>query len=982
MNEDEKDPTRRRRRGKGQKRLVGRRPKKGRPTSSQGDEDVTSESQGSSNVSVSESGGTTLEPTTDSESSIAASDVGHACKKSINEPHLCSETEGFSETTTSELTVNETDFEEQRESRKRRKRVPQLAYRRKYASKKVAAESDSEEEECEINITRSFDSEDLSITEPSDSSSSDEANLNETLEENVTHSDSGEGRQTGAMNANNSQGPATESLGSTTFINTLLNNMKLLLPSEWMADTSDDTLRLFTINKSSNPSVERSVVFSTEEKAFRVFIHGAPVPSENKIFQDSSRVDLDNIGDLSDFLCRLVTRVRTAVACTGINSHRDFWNLNVGFVDYSPSFHSPKFRSASCLILIDGKKTEQCADCRHLLRKLERDQKRSEREKEDPCSTRDRDLSKAGLKVKKDKYKKMARHEKQRADRLQKRVESLKIKLDEALKDELTALLRANQDKMSEVQKTFWLTQMKAMNLEDKRGLRWDPMLIRLALHLHSLSPNAYEFLGNSKILSLPSKRRLFDYSHFVETKEGCQKELLLMIADKAAKCGEEEHYKYINVMFDEMHIKSGLVTHRSTGELVGFTKLSGIDEEIAKITQELNMKTYRPRLAKKVLVYLARGITSNVKDVVAVFTTDDLAAHQLYDRTWDVIYNLEEVGLKVLTLSCDGASVNRKFIMMHDSLDKSSPYTYCSSNLASEDNRPLYFIVDPPHLIKTIRNALANSFSHRKSRKLWKNGEYLSWKVIEEVYEITKNWKNTGHKMKKAHVKLSSFSVMTVLFATQAMSNSTAKCIEDLSAHPSMEKYDTKELVSFIRLINRFFDCVNSRTEQSEEDVMNVDKEPYSDPNDSRLSFLENDVLNYFEDWKREVTDRPGIYSDTERSRMIISHQALGALHITIKSITSAIRFMLTAGAPFVGARVFNQDPAEQYFSKLRRMQGDGNNPLVKDVLDSRLSLVAQGHVAVSSLKGNVQGEKRKEEIEIDSSPLPSRKVPRKSKD
>ncbi|XP_034252560.1 uncharacterized protein LOC117652036 [Thrips palmi] len=577
----------------------------------------------------------------------------------------------------------------------------------------------------------------------------------------------------------------------------------------------------------------------------------------------------------------------------------------------------------------------------------------------------------------------MAKQEKKRADRLQKRVDSLTIKLDEAMKDELVALLLANQHKMTDIQRTFWISQMDAIGKDDKRGIRWNPMLIRIALHLHSLSPNTCQFFDTTKILILPSKRRLYDYSHFVEAQEGCQKELLLMIKQKAEKCGSEDHFSYINLMFDEMNIKTGIVTHRSTGKLIGYTNLSGVDEEIAKIQQELTMRTYRPRLAKKVLVYVARGITSDVKDVVAIFTTDDLAAHQLYDRTWDVIYHLEEAGLKVLTLSFDGASVNRKFAMMHESLDKSSAYTYCTKNLATEDHRPLFFIIDPPHLLKTIRNALANSFSHRKSRKLWKNGEHLSWKVLEEVYEITKNWKHTGHKLKKDHIKLSSFSVMTVIYATQILSNSTAKAIEDLSSHPSMSKYQTKELVKFIRLMNRFFDCVNTRIEPSE-DTTNQDKEPFFDENDSRLSFLEKDVLNYFEDWKSEVTERPGEYTEADRNKMIISHQALGALQITIKSITSAIRYMLQVGAPCVGARVFNQDPAEQYFAKLRRKQGDGNNPLVKNVLDSRLSLVAQGHVASTSTssKGNVQGEKRKGEIEVDSSPLPSRKVSRKSQE
>ncbi len=58
-----------------------------------------------------------------------------------------------------------------------------------------------------------------------------------------------------------------------------------------------------------------------------------------------------------------------------------------------------------------------------------------------------------------------------------------------------------------------------------------------------------------------------------------------------------------------------------------------------------------------------------------------------------------------------------------------------------------------------------------------------------------------------------------------------------------------------------------------------------------------------------------------------------------------------------------------------------DGNNPFVKDAMDMRLNLVAQGHVSVPTKKGNVQAEKRKQDMDVDSSPLPSRKTNRKSK-
>ena len=47
-----------------------------------------------------------------------------------------------------------------------------------------------------------------------------------------------------------------------------------------------------------------------------------------------------------------------------------------------------------------------------------------------------------------------------------------------------------------------------------------------------------------------------------------------------------------------------------------------------------------------------------------------------------------------------DGASVNRSFVKLHQ---HSTEMLFKVPNPYAEDKRPLYFISDPPHLIKTI---------------------------------------------------------------------------------------------------------------------------------------------------------------------------------------------------------------------------------------------------------------------------------------
>ena len=75
----------------------------------------------------------------------------------------------------------------------------------------------------------------------------------------------------------------------------------------------------------------------------------------------------------------------------------------------------------------------------------------------------------------------------------------------------------------------------------------------------------------------------------------------------------------------------------------------------------------------------------------------------------------MESTGLKVIAITCDGASPNRKFFRMHKS--SKDHFVYKTKNVYAPDSRDVYFFSDPPHLIKTARNCLSHSSSSSTSR-------------------------------------------------------------------------------------------------------------------------------------------------------------------------------------------------------------------------------------------------------------------------
>ncbi len=80
-----------------------------------------------------------------------------------------------------------------------------------------------------------------------------------------------------------------------------------------------------------------------------------------------------------------------------------------------------------------------------------------------------------------------------------------------------------------------------------------------------------------------------------------------------------------------------------------------------------------------------------------------------LWPIVWDAICRLETSGIKVLCVTADGGSSNRKFFRMHGKLNNSS-LTYKTKKRYSPDGRPLYFVADTPHLMKTARNCWSQS--------------------------------------------------------------------------------------------------------------------------------------------------------------------------------------------------------------------------------------------------------------------------------
>ena len=98
------------------------------------------------------------------------------------------------------------------------------------------------------------------------------------------------------------------------------------------------------------------------------------------------------------------------------------------------------------------------------------------------------------------------------------------------------------------------------------------------------------------------------------------------------------------------------------------------------------------------------------------MFATTGATADELYPIVWEAIKRIELLGLEVMSITCNGASPNKKFFNMFKSNKREIAHK--TRNIYADDDCFIYFFVDAPH--KTARNCFSQSFGHSHTRALW----------------------------------------------------------------------------------------------------------------------------------------------------------------------------------------------------------------------------------------------------------------------
>ena len=168
------------------------------------------------------------------------------------------------------------------------------------------------------------------------------------------------------------------------------------------------------------------------------------------------------------------------------------------------------------------------------------------------------------------------------------------------------------------------------------------------------------------------------------------------------------------------MNFKSNLVYSRTPGKMVDFTEMENRNDEFKtfheKLEREQSAGKLERLLASHVIVYIVRGIFSNLSYPFAFFASTGFTPSELYPCTIEATRVLTCLGFHVRAYVSDGASASRKFykkIYLEDEV------YYWTWNIF-EIGQKIYLFSDVPHLLKTSRSCLENSFWNKLTRDMY----------------------------------------------------------------------------------------------------------------------------------------------------------------------------------------------------------------------------------------------------------------------
>ena len=469
------------------------------------------------------------------------------------------------------------------------------------------------------------------------------------------------------------------------------------------------------------------------------------------------------------------------------------------------------------------------------------------------------------------------------------------------LKDKLVISSKEAESLMSTFENTHleFLYNFKDNLKRSPSGRRYSDEIKEFALTLHYYSPKAYKYVRS--IVPLPNPYLIKKWSASFKCEPGFIEDAFTSLSNEIAA---SPNSKDCGLVIDAMSIRKQTLWNNEKDKYSGFIDLG---DAIPNPKSE--------KLASEALVFLLVGTRSHWKCPIGYFLVDKISAKDQATLVTQCLEKAAKAGLKLWSVTADGTAVNLctfeilgcSFTGTYDEMQSSFPHP-----TTGED---VFAILDPSHMLKLARNALAQLGSFVDSE-----GNDIKWSHIEHLQNLqVKEGLNLANKLTTNHLKFEKHK-MNVRLAAQTLSSSVANAIEFLDKWGELPNFSgSNGTVKFIRTIDRLFDILNSRNP-----LAKGFKAPLRSSSQDTWEEILLSAAKYLLSLKTK-SPVPKLLSTSQRRTFIIGFVTC------IKSTIAMAKQMLSLSTdPFkyLLTYKFSQDHIELLFSCIRSRGGWNNNP------------------------------------------------------
>lgn len=354
----------------------------------------------------------------------------------------------------------------------------------------------------------------------------------------------------------------------------------------------------------------------------------------------------------------------------------------------------------------------------------------------------------------------------------------------------------------------------------------------------------------------------------------------------------ESEKEVYVTLSFDEMHLQRNCQWSDVQKNFLGQITYGSIPENAE----------YLP-VANNVIVFMVNGVNLPFNLPVAFHFINCLQSHEKAAFLTIVLKAVAQTGVKILAVIFDGLFQNFTVCKLlgasFDIQTNFHPYI-----LNPHNGEEIMIILDPPHMIKLIRNCIGTK------KTLYHGEKKIEWKYFELLEELRSKSDIVTHKITKKHIFFEK-NIMNVSLATQLLSESGAKSMETFSLIPeTRSKFEGCDAtVEFTRKFNNLFDIFNSKADLK----YNIFKNPINGHSKHQIFTFLNETIDYIMNLR---------VSSPQGKSVLKIRRKTGFLGFII-NITNLkqiyMNYVESGKLQMIETQQLNQDPLENLFGRIR---------------------------------------------------------------